>query len=134
VSEGSEILKAKITRFTLQVVPTQYVFTRWRIFKKSNKNLEFINTINFNNFGYHKYTASNSLNGSKLPDSLFMDIYESSSKLFIEKTNTLPRLEVIFWRNASKNDRLATLQMSKNLDNTFIVNHAHGEMVGEVRK
>ncbi|MFQ5864196.1 MAG: hypothetical protein ACE5IW_03100 [bacterium] len=120
-SNGSEILKAKITDFTRHDKPTPGLFTRWRVYLVSRNNLEYVNTLTFNSIKDNLSTPD-SLESEVAADSLFMDIYQSSSKLSLENGSLPSTIKVIYWRNLSKKDRLASLRMYIDLKGKYSAN------------
>jgi len=65
----------------------------------SNDRMDYISTKNF------AATASDSVKLSA-PDSLFLNVYEASFT-----ANPPATIQVIYWRDLSKKDRLASLKM-----------------------
>ena len=116
VSDDAEILNVKITHFTLNERPTRTIFSRWRIFRVSSDNFEYTNTITFDN-------SNNRHEQSAGPDSLFIDIYEPSSKFYLMNNKELAGIEVIYWRDASRRDRVVTLRMNMDAENKYIVSY-----------
>jgi len=117
VSENSEILTAKITHINLHDQRSQNIFSRWRIFRVSFDNIEYTSTISFD-------TSENGPEESAVPaDSIFIDIYEPTSQFYLKKNKDLAGIEVIYWRDLSKRDRVVTLRMNKDSDNKFIVSY-----------
>ena len=116
VSADAEILNVKITHFTLNERPTRTIFSRWRIFRVSSDNFEYTNTITFDN-------SNNRHQQSAGPDSLFIDIYEPSSKFYLMNNKELAGIEVIYWRDASRRDRVVTLRMNMDAENKYIVSY-----------
>ena len=116
VSDDAEILNIKVTHFTLNERPTRTIFSSWRIFRVSFDNFEYTNTITFDN-------SSNGHEQSAGPDSLFIDIYEPSSKYYLTNNKELAEIEVIYWRDVSRKDRVVTLRMKMDSENKYIVSH-----------
>ena len=116
VSDDAEILNVKVTHFTLNERPTRTIFSRWRIFRVSFDNFEYTNTITFDNSNNrHEQSAS--------PDSLFIDIYEPSSKFYLMNNKELAGIEVIYWRDVSRRDRVVTLRMNMDSEKKYIVSY-----------
>ncbi len=116
VSDDAEILNIKVTHFTLNERPTRTIFSRWRIFRVSFDNFEYTNTITFDN-------SNNRHEQSAGPDSLFIDIYEPSSKFYLTNNKELAGIEVIYWRDVSRRDRVVTLRMNMDSEKKYIVSY-----------
>jgi hypothetical protein len=114
LSSDTEILKARITDFTLQNKRPPGLFTRWTIYLVSGNKLDYINTITFNNIKDFQRSTSDSLRPTLSPDSLYMDIYESASRLIIENEKPPATIRLIYWRDLSKKDRYVSLVMRIN--------------------
>ena len=87
-----------------------------RIFRVSFDNFEYTNTFTFDN-------SNNGHEQSAGPDSLFIDIYEPSSKFYLTNNKELAGIEVIYWRDVSKRDRVVTLRMKMDSENKYIVSY-----------
>jgi len=116
VSDDAEILNIKVTHFTLNERPTRTIFSSWRIFRASFDSFEYTNTITFDN-------SNNRHEQSAGPDSLFIDIYEPSSKFYLTNNKELAGIEVIYWRDVSRRDRVVTLRMNIDSENKYIVSY-----------
>lgn len=114
LSSDTEILRARITDFALRSKPTPGLFTRWKVYLVTSDKLDYINTIAFDNTKDFKISPSDSFSLSFSSDSLYMNIYESSSRLIIENERPPSTIYLIYWRNLSKKDRLASLRMRLN--------------------
>lgn len=120
-SADAEILTAKIRHFKIHPRPSSYLFSQWRIFRASRVDLEYTNTLYFNNFA----RSGNAIVPASMfsPDSLFIDIYESSSRFYLQNHKELSGIKIIFWRDKSRHDIVATVRMDKSEDKRFTVKY-----------
>ncbi len=112
MSGGVEILRARITDFVLHRKPTAGLFTRWRIYLVSHESLQYISTITFSDI--RKTSPSDSIELEISSDALYMDIYESSVKFVMDDEKPPSTIRLVYWRDVSKKDKLASLYMKMN--------------------
>ncbi|MFQ5706048.1 MAG: hypothetical protein ACE5HO_01280 [bacterium] len=116
------ILRAKVTDFKLQEQPQENIFTTWKIYLISNHLMDYVNAVSFDSAtNNHAATTGDSKSANAAYDSLTINIYSPSSRLHLENGHTPSAIEVIYWRDFSKKDRLATLRMRKNAYDRFVI-------------
>jgi hypothetical protein len=115
-SGNAEFLQAKITQFKFDKNPSERIFCQWRIFRKSLTNIEYTNTLSFTNL-LPKQSSEN-----EVPvDTLFVDIYEPSSRFYLKNNKDLSGIKIVYWRNMAMNDMVAAVRMNKNKDEGYTV-------------
>lgn len=115
-SAESEVLTAKITRFAISKNPSESMYSQWRIFKKSLEYLEYTNTVYYDNTRLDAGSAVDS-------DSLFIDVYETSSRFSPEAYRDLSGIEITYWRKMASGDAIVTLRLHRESEGDYAVYH-----------
>lgn len=111
-SENQELLRAKILHFHLSDPPQKALFSTWNIYLVSSTYMDYANSLHFESTPNPK--------NARAVDSLTVDVYTPSVNQEFE--DDMPSfLELVFWRNLEKRDRLAILRMRRTSDDQFTI-------------
>lgn len=108
MSNNAELLRVRVTDLVLQKRSTGRLFTRWNVYLVVDEKLEHLNTITLDN---NKDFTSDSLRLEFSPDSLFLDVYSSTSQLSVERGRVSTMMDLIYWRDISKKDKVVKLRV-----------------------
>ena len=108
MSNNAELLRVRVTDLVLQKGSTGRIFTRWNVYLVVDEKLEHLNTITLDN---NKDFTSDSLRLEFSLDSLFLDVYSSTSQFSVERGRVSTMMDLIYWRDISKKDKVVKLRV-----------------------
>lgn len=120
MSSNREILQAKVTDLTLQDKDSGRLFAHWSVHLVSNETLDYTSATGLS------FTEKEFKNGkaerfemSFPPDSLYLDVYQASLGALSQNDGLPSRIHVIYWRELSKKDKVASVSMEINPEGRY---------------